>query len=570
MAAMFPRLGRKTSLILTVGICLVFVGTATAATGPRQYLRQSDRWFAGEEAQRIAAHVLSYQSSLGGWPKNVDTTAAPFTGDRASLKPTFDNDATTDELRFLARIYGATRQDRYREAFLKGLDYILKAQYPSGGWPQVFPPGTSYHRHITFNDNAMVRLMQFLREVDRSPTYSFVDTDRRQAARQAFDRGIQCILKCQIKVNGKLTAWCAQHDEKDYRPRPGRSYELVSLSGAESVGVVRLLMSLDNPAPDVVQAVEGAVAWFEAAKLKGIRVVEQKDDRAPTGRNKVVVADPAAPPLWARFYDIPTNRPIFADRDGVPKPNLADIGYERRNGYAWLGTWPEKLLSQEYPAWKQQRAGQSTRARVRIVLAGDSTVIDKGGWGAAFARRLGPDAECVNLARSGRSSKSYRNEGLWKKALEQKPDYILIQFGHNDMPGKGPERETDPKTTYRENLARYVDEARAIGATPILVTPMTRRAFTKEGKIQSDLVPYAEAVKQIAADKKVPLVDLHARSIEYLNQIGPDAAAALNPVSKDPARTDRTHLSEKGGEVMAGLVVGDLRKAEPRLAKYLK
>jgi PelA/Pel-15E family pectate lyase len=234
----------------------------------------------------------------------------------------------------------------------------LPAQYPTGGWPQFYPPGTGYHRHITFNDDAMVRLMQLLREVATADRYGFVDADRRAAARRAFDRGVECILRCQVRVGDKLTAWCAQHDEKDYRPRPGRSYELVSLSGAESVGIVRLLMSLDDPSPEVVRAVEGAVAWFEAVPLRGVRQVVEKDAQSPRGWNKVLVKDLSAPPLWARFYEIGTNRPLFADRDGVAKYDLAAIGYERRNGYAWLGTWPQKLLAEEYPAWKKKRPGQ--------------------------------------------------------------------------------------------------------------------------------------------------------------------------------------------------------------------
>jgi lysophospholipase L1-like esterase len=254
----------------------------------------------------------------------------------------------------------------------------------------------------------------------------------------------------------------------------------------------------------------------------------------------------------------------------VAKHELAAIGYERRNGYAWLGYWPARLLEKEYPAWKRALAARKTRARVRIVLVGDSTVIDKGGWGGAFAKLLGPDAECINLARSGRSSKSFRDEGHWKKALEKKPDWVLIQFGHNDMPGKGPERETDPKTTYPENLARYVEEARAAGARPILVTSMTRRHFTKEGKIRSDLGAYVEAVKKVAEEKKVPLVDLHARSIELLDRLGPKAAAELNPASKPAGKVDRTHLSDKGSEVMGKLVADELRKVEPKLAAYLK
>lgn len=325
---------------------------SSAATSTRNHLAKPDDWFRTPEAKTIAANILSYQSPLGGWPKNTDTAAAPYAGDPAKLQPTFDNSATTDELRLLARMFNATHDAQYQRAFEKGLSYILIAQYPTGGWPQFHPPSTQYHRHITFNDNTMVRLMIFLREVATGDLYAFVPADQRRAAQQAFDRGVQCILKCQIKVNDKLTGWCAQHDEKDYSPRPGRTYELVSLSGSESVAIVQLLMSLDNPSPEVVQSIESVIAWFQSARLQGIEVVLQDDPQASKGRNKVVVQDPSAPPLWARFYDISTNRPIYCDRDGIPKPNLADIGYERRNGYAWLGDWPRDLLEKQYPAWR--------------------------------------------------------------------------------------------------------------------------------------------------------------------------------------------------------------------------
>jgi pectate lyase len=352
-------LWRRAILLALVSLVADY-GQTSAADGPHKFLKRPAAWFASDEARGIADNILSYQADLGGWPKNVDTTTAKFVGDRASLKPTFDNDATTDELRFLVRMYAATKDQRYRTAFQRGFDYILKAQYPTGGWPQFYPPSKKYHRYITFNDNAMVRLMQFLRETYTSDLYVFLAHSDRDAASRAFDRGVECILKCQIRVNGKPTAWCAQHDENDYRPQPGRSYELASISGAESVGIVRLLMSLDHPRPEIVRAIEGAVAWFEDAKLKGFRVVIEDDSKSPKGKNKVVHSDPAAPPMWARFYEIGTNRPIFSDRDGVAKHNLAEIGYERRNGYAWLGYWPQKLLETEYPAWKSSGASTTS------------------------------------------------------------------------------------------------------------------------------------------------------------------------------------------------------------------
>jgi PelA/Pel-15E family pectate lyase len=217
-------------------VLLALVHPAFARGGARQYLNKPDEWFRSEEGRHIAANILSYQSEQGSWPKNIDTTASPYTGDRSKLSGTFDNSATTDELRFLAHAFRATSDDKDRDAFLKGFDHILKAQYPTGGWPQFYPPDRQYHRYITFNDDAMVRLMEFLRETYSSDLYSFIGDERRATARQSFARGVECILECQIKVDGKLTAWCAQHDEKDYSPRPGRAYELVSLSGSESVG----------------------------------------------------------------------------------------------------------------------------------------------------------------------------------------------------------------------------------------------------------------------------------------------------------------------------------------------
>ncbi|HJZ57039.1 MAG TPA: pectate lyase [Gemmataceae bacterium] len=345
---------RTISFRLVATLAVVLLSSPAFAAGPARYLNKPDDWFASEEGKRIAANILSHQSDLGGWPKNTDTTV-PFTGDRTKIQPTFDNGATTDELRFLARAFAATKDETDRTAFDKGLAYILKAQYSNGGWPQFYPPPEkTYHRHITFNDNAMVRLVEFLREVATLERYRFVADAVRKDARAAFDRGVGCILKCQVSVDGKLTVWCAQHDEKDFSPRPARTYELVSLSGAESVGITRLLMSLENPGPEVVRSVEAAAAWFVAAKLTGIRVDTVADAKSPSGKNKVVVKDPKAPPLWARFYEIGTNRPIFSDRDGVKKFDLAEIGYERRNGYAWYGTWPQKLLDEDYPAWKKR------------------------------------------------------------------------------------------------------------------------------------------------------------------------------------------------------------------------
>ncbi len=331
-------------------LLLVIMATAgvrpAAADSWSEYAQRPDDWYRSAAGERIVANVLSFQSPRGSWPKNTDVSSAPYQGDTARLQGTFDNGATRGEMRFLARAYRATKQPRCRDAVLKAIDHILAAQYPTGGWPQSYPPGGGYHRHITFNDGAMVGLMELLREVAHSDAFAFVDEARRQKAEAAFDRGVACIVRCQIVVDGRPTAWCAQHDEKTLEPRKGRSYEHASISGGESVGVVRLLMSLDDPSPEVIRAVNAACAWFESAKLTGIRQVRRDGDT-------LIVPDAGAPPLWARFYEIGTNRPIFSGRDGVIKYELRQIEHERRNGYSWYGSSGADVLAR-WADWKRE------------------------------------------------------------------------------------------------------------------------------------------------------------------------------------------------------------------------
>ncbi len=209
---------------------------------------------------------------------------------------------------------------------------------------------------------------------------------------------------------------------------------------------------------------------------------------------------------------------------------------------------------------------------VRIVLVGDSTVTDDSGWGAGFKQLVTAQVEVVNTAANGRSSKSFIDEGRWAEALAKRGQFYLIQFGHNDELGKGPERETDPKTTYRSNMGRYVDDARAIGATPILVTSLVRRLYKEDGTIRTTQTPYVEVIRALAAEKKVPLVDLHAISLADAENAGDDVWADLSPrveQGNEKGQVDRTHLNAKGSEVVGRMVVEALRKVVPELAPML-
>lgn len=317
-------------------------------------LTQAPDWYSSPDARRIADNVISHQSREGGWPKNTPLNEVARADADPGLANTFDNQATTLPLAFLARVTTATGDAHYASAFQRGLDYVLDAQYPNGGWPQYYPLRGGYHDNLTFNDDAMVRVLNLLKAVAAGQQpYGFVDDAQRARAAEAVSRGVDVILQSQVRQAGRLTIWCAQHDPDSLEPVWARKFEPPSLSGSESVGIVRFLMSLDDPSPQVVAAVEAAVAWFEDAAIRDTRLEAYTNAEGQPDRR--LVPSPGAPPLWARFYDLTTNAPVYMGRDSVPHRDLADIERERRMGYTYVGTWPASLLA-EVEAWRRRVA----------------------------------------------------------------------------------------------------------------------------------------------------------------------------------------------------------------------
>jgi PelA/Pel-15E family pectate lyase len=321
-----------------------------------EVLQKGPAWYASAEARAIADSVIQYQSPQGGWPKSINLASPPRTPEDvpppgSDVANTIDNGATTTPIRFLALVTFATGDRRYRSAVERGLRYLLAAQYPNGGWPQYYPLRDGYYSRITYNDDAMVNVLEILRDVagGRSP-FAFVDRGLRETAAAAVARGIDVILRTQVRQGGRLTGWCAQYDETTLAPAWARNYEPPSLSGNESVGIVRFLMGVDRPSPAVVAAIEGAVAWLRSVAMYGLRVEDFTDDQGR--RDRRTVADSTSGPLWARFYELGTDRPIFTGRDRVIRYDYGRIEQERRSGYQYFGTWPAGLLASDYPRWR--------------------------------------------------------------------------------------------------------------------------------------------------------------------------------------------------------------------------
>jgi PelA/Pel-15E family pectate lyase len=306
-------------------------------------------WFKSAEGKATMAAILSLQTPSGGWSKRTDMTKARQPGmafgSEKGYIPTFDNGATSTQMTLLAKAYSTTGDKAYQDAFARGLQLILNAQYPNGGWPQNYPLVGDYHNYITYNDSLMVNLMFLLRDIAKGEgDYAFVSPAQRQLAQQSLDQAIQCALNTQVLVNGKATVWGAQHDPLTLMPAKARAYEMASLTSAESVWMVEFFMGLENPSAEVIESVHAAADWYDATKITGKVWVRGDAD---------LKDDPNAPPMWSRFYELGTNKPIFGDRDGAIHYEVGKVSKERREGYAWYATSPNKILK-HYAKWAKK------------------------------------------------------------------------------------------------------------------------------------------------------------------------------------------------------------------------
>ena len=321
-------------------------------------------WWNSDEAKHLIATVLSFQTPSGGWAKGVGYNREPRkTGEAYSpddkrsreTAATIDNGSTTREIRFLAEAATQTQRKDCAAAVVRGIQWLLKAQYPCGGWAQFYPLIGSYHDLVTLNDDAMAKVLVLLKEINRGKApFQFLDASLLERTKTAFGNGIACILKAQFRHGENLTGWCGQYDPRQLIPAKGRSFEPVALASAETSRLMQLLMAIESPDASIIAAVNGAGEWLQEVQLHGVAVEKRKDPNAAKGWDRFVVSDPNAPPLWARFYELKTMRPVFGSDDGSLHYSLDQIDYGRRVGYDWYDIRPKDVIAHQWPEWKSK------------------------------------------------------------------------------------------------------------------------------------------------------------------------------------------------------------------------
>lgn len=324
----------------------------------------------------LADNYITWQMDNGGWDKKIDGKTAwtegqkknkgsGWTGAKGELIGTIDNDATYTQIRHIAAVYREVPDAKYQESVLKGFDFLFDLQYESGGFAQVYPRRGNYSDNATFNDNAMINVLYTLEDAlyGRYPFDSdIIPEEYKVKLQDSIDRAVDFILKSQITSQGKLTAWCAQHDPVTYEPVSARAYELASISGSESVPIIQFLMNQEQT-PEIRTAVEAAIQWFKESEQKDVEYIRKASDG-------VYFKEKSGVHTWYRFYEIDTNLPIFCDRDGIMKHDILEIGEERRHGYAWAGDWGKKILD------AYDKYGYITGTITATVTAAESATAD--------------------------------------------------------------------------------------------------------------------------------------------------------------------------------------------------
>lgn len=318
--------------------------------------------FSAQVKDTLAEKMLVYQLPNGGWGKQLDDKSVvdynlPIDKNLLSKikatgndHATIDNNATSREINGLIKAYKTTKNPEYLKSAEKGIKYLLSMQYENGGFPQYYPNSGLYRKQVTYNDNAMINALTVLYNVAEGKNdFDVVDSSLKEKAKSAVQKGIQCILKTQVLQKGIPSIWADQYNEITLQPDKARAFEPISLATGESVNIVKFLM-MQTATPEIQNSIKSAVKWFKDNKIEGYSYSVTKQN----GKAVRTLAEDKNSVIWARFYDINNNKPLFGDRDGSVKYNYNDVSEERRNGYSWYGDAPDKLINKEFPKWAQK------------------------------------------------------------------------------------------------------------------------------------------------------------------------------------------------------------------------
>ncbi len=293
--------------------------------------------------------VLSYQTVLGGWSKRTDMQQprkpGQLAGSEPAYIPTFDNGATSSQMRWLAAYYpkaAAADQASIRSALTLAAQFVLRAQFPNGGFPQSYPLRGSYHDAVTLNDNVMTELLNLLWDIANAPEYQWLSADLRSKAQAGFAKGVAWLVSAQVSVNGQPTVWTAQHHPLSGAPVAARKFEQISLVSSESAAVLQLLLDKAPELPGVLPALCSGVAWLQQHQIRDKAWL--RDDTGST------LVEKKGAQIWARFYSLPAQQPVFFDRDGKVYHDVNQLSLERQQGYGWYQSNAKGVLK----AWKKR------------------------------------------------------------------------------------------------------------------------------------------------------------------------------------------------------------------------
>lgn len=348
------------TLFFSIGCILTIHAQQIYSTGQKWALEEATyrgNYFLTDMAIETADHVLLYQLADGGWPKDIYYPAHLSEAElqripeaKKSMNSCLKGKSTLAEIHFLSNMFQSSARKKYKKAVEDGISFLLHAQFDNGGWP---PQIGDVQPIISFADNSFIDIMNLMWRISegRIP-YDFVSPNLKKQCRESFEAGIDFILRTQCVQNGKPTVWCTIYDAKSLLPIAGDGQDLLALNSQVSDDLATLLMGLSQPSETIIQSIEGAISWYKDNKISGFKRENYVNKQGK--RDFRYIEDRHAPDMWALYYDVETNKPLFCESDGEQKGTLDELTYDGRKSLSWYNNDGGKLF-RNYEKWKNRQ-----------------------------------------------------------------------------------------------------------------------------------------------------------------------------------------------------------------------